>query len=66
VTFCADTKGPFVEINPGFEKKFRLLVLVEVLFEQDNSTYVDWTLNVAFPVGTPDIGMPKIDEYEGV
>jgi hypothetical protein len=55
-----------VEINPGFEKKFRLLVLLVVLFEQDNSTYVDWTLNVAFPVGTPDIGMPKIDEYEGV
>lgn len=64
VTFCADTKGPFVEISPGFEKKFKLLVLTDVLFEQDNSTYVDWTLNVVFPVGTPDIGIPKIDEYE--
>jgi hypothetical protein len=65
VTFCADTKGPFVDINPGFEKEVRFLVLAEVLLEQDNSTYVDSMLNVVFPAGTPDIGMPKIEEYDG-
>lgn len=55
-----------MDIKPGLVKKFGPRTVVELISEQTSSMYEDSMLNVVFPSGRLEIGIPNREVYTGV